>query len=58
MDVKRKKKNAGKKIDPLFGDETERAKEGFRNRAAPRKAKKYVFFDEKSGEVVFEYGGI
>lgn len=28
------------------------------NRNAPRKAKKYVFFEVKTGNVVFEYGGI
>ena len=30
----------------------------FEKRNTPRKAKKYVFFEAETGEVVFEYGGV
>ena len=39
-------------------DEKQGAIDTFSKRAAPRKAKKYVFFDACSGEVIFEYGGV
>lgn len=38
--------------------DTERLQDGFRSRNTPRKAKKYVFFDIFTGQIVFEYGGV
>lgn len=38
--------------------DTERLQDGFRSRNTPRKAKKYVFFDIFTGQIMFEYGGV
>jgi hypothetical protein len=40
------------------GGTTKGMNDGFQSRNAPRKARKYAFFDVNSGNLEFEYGGV